>query len=304
MTTFPETAIQMRSGKREEAPPDPRATSTAISDARFIKDLDRLKDLRSFLLQEAITPKESAALSLGDLNLLQLNVVNGRAPTLEEWSELETRTQTLFGLLDDPQRRRFLVGEIPQWVSKLPIWLALLAIIALTAAIVVPWQDVHWLQTINSGARILPFYLIWLLSLGAVGSIAFIGMNALSVQHDVTFDLGNRTLLLLRIALGALFGLVLTLPFGFTGFADFAHDIVMYDPANSSPARLASNLLSRATLLLLPFILGFSTSLVIVILNKLMDGAQALFGGNGKREGQESSTGSSSASASTRRTLS
>lgn len=301
MTTFPETTIQMRSGKREEVIPEPRIATTAINDARFIKDLDRLKDLRSFLVQEAITPKESAALSLGDLNLLQRDVVNGRAPTLKEWSELETRTQTLFGLLSDPQRRRFLVGEIPQWVSKLPIWLAVAAILALIAAILVlaPWQA-RWLQSINTCTRILPFYLIWLMSLGAIGSIAFIGMNALSVQHDVTFDLGNRTLLLLRIALGALFGLVLTLPFGFTGFADFVYDIDIYNPENGIPARLTSNLLSRATLLLLPFILGFSTSLVIVILNKLMDGAQALFGGSGKGEGKEPSTVSPSASTSTR----
>ena len=35
----------------------------------------------------------------------------------------------------------------------------------------------------------LPFYLVWLMSLGASGSIAFIGMNALSVQQDVTLTL-------------------------------------------------------------------------------------------------------------------
>lgn len=289
-------------GKAEEATPPIRVATTSINDARFIKDLDRLKDLRTFLIQEAIptTAEESAALSLGDLNLLQWDV-KGRVPTLEEWSELEKGTRTLFRPLSDAQRRRFLVGEIPPWVSTLAIWLAVAAIVALIAAILVPWQNISWLKSINSGARVLPVYLIWLMSLGAIGSIAFIGMNALSVQHDVTFDLGNRTLLLLRIALGALFGLVLTLPFGYSGFSDFVYDINQYDPGNSSPARLTSGLAARAALLLLPFILGFSTSLVIVILNKLMDGAQALFGGTGKHDGQEPSTAPSSSSASTRR---
>jgi hypothetical protein len=55
--------------------------------------------------------------------------------------------------------------------------------------------------------------------MGAIGSVAFIGMNALSVQQDVTFDLNNDRLMVLRIVLGALFGIVLTLPFGFTQFS-------------------------------------------------------------------------------------
>jgi hypothetical protein len=38
---------------------------------------------------------------------------------------------------------------------------------------------------------------------------------------------------------------------------------------------------SQAIMLLLPFVLGFSTSLVIMILNRLLDAVQAFFGKSG-----------------------
>jgi hypothetical protein len=53
-------------------------------------------------------------------------------------------------------------------------------------------------------------------------------------------------------------------------------------------------------LLLLPFIVGFSTSLVVVIMNRLVDGVQAFFGRNGSRDGQASPTPAPPPSASTR----
>ena len=71
----------------------------------------------------------------------------------------------------------------------------------------------------------LPLYMIWLAALGAIGSISFIGMNALAVQTDVTFDLTNTKLIVMQIVLGALFEIVLTLPFGFGSFMDFLFDL-------------------------------------------------------------------------------
>jgi hypothetical protein len=53
--------------------------------------------------------------------------------------------------------------------------------------------------SIPLGARVLPFYLLWLMSLGATGAVAFIGTNVLSVQEDATFDLTNTRLMALRI---------------------------------------------------------------------------------------------------------
>lgn len=117
----------------------------------------------------------------------------------------------------------------------------------------------------------MSFYLFWLTSLGAIGSIAFIGMNALSVQQDITFDLLNPRLLYLRIALGGLFSLVLTLPYGFSGFKLFIFSLVSLSGQNSLSA-------GDALMLIIPFLLGFSTSLVIMILNRLLEATQSFFG--------------------------
>jgi hypothetical protein len=63
-----------------------------INDEQFIRDLKRLKDLRSFFIQEAVNidMADSTALSFGKLNLLRFRG-SGRAPTEEEWSLVEQR---------------------------------------------------------------------------------------------------------------------------------------------------------------------------------------------------------------------
>jgi len=271
-----------------------------INDKKFIRDLDRLKELRSFLVEEApnLIPEDSTALSLGRLNLLQYRS-DGREPTQEEWSDVELHTQTLFHLLTETQRRRFLLGEIPSWIAiKLPISLLFLALAALICGIVS--QDTEWLRLVpkNAHSSLLPFYTIWLMALGASGSVAFIGMNALSVQHDITFDLSNRTLMLLRITLGAVFGLVLTLPFGFEGFMELIGSL-RKGPSSGMASAQTSNPAAQAMLLLLPFILGFSTSLVIVILNRLLGSVQAFFGRSGTGDGSQAAPVAHQSSSST-----
>jgi hypothetical protein len=171
-------------------------------------------------------------------------------------------------------RRKFTLGTIPWWVSYLPVVFALIAAASLILVRLLPGLHGGSLER----SYVLPFYLVWLLSLGAIGAIAFIGMNVLSVQEDVTFDLTNERLMSLRIALGALFGLVLTLPFGFEGFVQFCEEIIRGKITAQPGALDGSQVTTQAVMLLLPFILGFSTSLVILILNRLVDAVQGFFG--------------------------
>jgi hypothetical protein len=249
-----------------------------INDAAFMHDLGRLKELRSFLIQEAVQvrPSDAEALEFGRLNLLKRNYLTesmGRDPTEEEWMQVERHRLMLLGLLTPTLRRRFVLGAVPAMLAWLPMGLALVALLALMMAI---WAcNVDALHMRGVGANVLPFYLIWLVSLGAIGSVAFTGMNALSVQEDITFDLTNRRLFTMRIALGALFGLVLTLPFGIQQFIDFCSSIV----TGPVPGQIAPPTgLGQATMLILPFVLGFSTSLVILILNRFIEAVQGFFG--------------------------
>lgn len=256
----------------DEVRPDV-AEENRIADWFFINDLRKLKELRSFLLNEAInvSPQDSAPRSFGRLNLLKFDP-NGRQPTIDEWSDVEMHTQAMFKLMTEPLRRRFLLGQIPFGVSLLPVIFGGGAVLALIAAIV--FQNYVFSNKESLGIVTLPFYLMWLISLGAMGSVAFIGMNALSVQQDATFDIGNQRLMILRITLGALFGLVLTLPFGFGTFFDFVRQIS--DGVNVTMS--AEKISNQALLLLLPFILGFSTTVVILVLNRLVDAIQTFFG--------------------------
>jgi hypothetical protein len=250
---------------QKDLPDQAELDSREISDADFMADLQKLRYLRSFLIEQAVQlkPSESAGLSFGTLNLLRFSG-GGRSPTRKEWEALETLTQDLFRHLSDPLRRRFLYSRLPWWVPQLVVTLGIVAILSLVGC-TLAWG-------IGGYNRILPLYVLWLASLGAIGSISFIGMNALSVQDDATFDLSSTKLLVLRISLGALFGVVLTLPFGFYSFINFIKLLVNGGEVSTQ------GLTAQSILLLLPFILGFSTSLVIMILNQFVDAIQSFFG--------------------------
>jgi hypothetical protein len=242
-----------------------------IDDSQFMADLQKLKDLRSFLIEQAVQlkPVESGKISFGDLNLLRLRA-GGRSPSREEWESLETLTQELFSHLSEPLRRRFLSSRLPWWVPGLAVGLGLMAIFSLVTCSLFA-GDLY--------QRSIPWYVLWLASLGALGSTSFIGMNALSVQDDATFDLTNTRLLALRISLGSLFGLVLALPFGFSSFVEFV--ALLLTGGHSPPTGEQSggvSLAQQSALLLLPFVLGFSTSLVIMIMNRFVDAVETLFG--------------------------
>jgi hypothetical protein len=266
----------------------PSETTNIINDADFISDLKRLRELRSFFLQEAvIVERDSTALRFGKLNMLRSplpmeeSARPSRAPTEDEYDAVESHWQTLLSLLTPALRRRFVLGAIPQYLAWTPIGFAVIALSSLYFAIseygnasaVAKAQGAVTLLSI--GVAVLPYYLLWLMSLGAIGALAFIGMNALSLQEDITFDLTNSRLILLRITLGSLFGLVLTLPFGFEGFLVFCRSIT--EGTGSGKVDNPGWTL-QAILLLLPFVLGFSTSLVILILNRAVDAVQSFFG--------------------------
>ena len=113
-----------------------------INDEHFIRDLARLKELRSFLIQEAVHidttgSNSESPLSFGRLNLLRFSSA-GRVPTETEWRQVEQYTWTLFSLLTEPLRRRFMLGEVPWWMAWLPIIFAGTAVASLILAIAIP----------------------------------------------------------------------------------------------------------------------------------------------------------------------
>jgi hypothetical protein len=282
-----EAAAKLDTAGAKEAP----LSSPVIDDDWFIANLKQLRALSTYVVQEGIhvEPKDGIdPLDLRKLNRLRptrLPLEKGRSPTDEEWDAVDLHRRLLFGSLTLPQRRRFTVGAVPTVLAWIPLLFAVIALASLISA-VIAWEHPLFGAKINSGTTVLPFYLIWLMSLGAIGSVAFIGMNVLSVQEDITFDLTKWQLIMLRIVLGALFALVLTLPFGFNYFIDFCNSISLAEA--SSLAKASADQASTksenpsftvsAVMLVAPFIFGFSTSLVILILNRLVTAVQSFFG--------------------------
>jgi hypothetical protein len=251
-----------------------------INDDEFMTGLYRLRQLRSFLNNEAVVLGLSPADSetLGYLFTLKSGF-RGRPPTGGEWTALDNFNQLFFQTLTEAQRRRFLLGGIPHAFARLPIIFVAISLVALLVSVVLPFvfQSLSWdvdtTFTLTS-LTLVSCYLLWLISMGGMGSISFIGINALSVQQDVTFDLLNPRLINLRVALGALFALVFTLPFGYVGYANFIN-VLTGQRATPIPSPLDT---SDSLMLVLPFLLGFSTSLVIMILNRMLEAAQSFFG--------------------------
>lgn len=273
--------------------PTEAVDNNTINNEQFFQDLTRLKELRSFLIQEAVRLENPAALQFGPLDELRYSR-EGRLPTREEWEELESRTQVLFGCLSEPLRQRFLFGRIPMSVAILPAWLLLAAMLSLVAAIIATVYVAHLVTgniapTFYLDRITLPIYLVWLMLLGALGSMAFVGMNALSVQHDITFDITNRKLMWLRVTLGALFAVILTLPFGgFEAFTSFIENLLFRHTYFETGG--STSVGKQGLLLVLPFVLGFSTPLVITILNRFVDAAQTFFGKTSATNAAQQST--------------
>jgi hypothetical protein len=249
---------------RRRAPPDP----SAIRNARFTNELATLTSLKTLLLTQGVRIRDEdvGLLSFGELNRLRYDE-KGRQPTIEEWERLDNHSRRLFSYLDEAEglRTRFELSQTANLISGLSVVFIVVALISLMGAIL----------GVDRNAVLLGCYFSWTGSLGAIGAIAFLSMNALSIQKDVTFDLTNKSLLAVRIVLGALFGIVLSIPFGFYGFIEFSEAVAR----GIATQRTTTFSLGSALPLLLPFVLGFSTSVVILVLNKFLASITVFFGG-------------------------
>lgn len=264
---------------------DPENT---IVDAKFNKDLETLRDLHSFLIREAKSLPED--FSLGILNALKAGGANekGRSPTADEWKAIEKKTQVLFAQLTDVDRKKFLASQMPNFLPRIAVWLVAVSIGSMIMSVVM--AELTLFSVGINGAFMVFFFLVWLMSLGAIGAAAFIGFNAISVSNDITFDISDSRFIIQRIVLGALFALFFTLPFGFHEFISFARSLSTAALNRATvPTQSELAFTNQSLLLIMPFVLGYSTSLVILILNRLISSASTLFGAQPETKAKVSS---------------
>jgi hypothetical protein len=268
------------------------------NDAVYIQKLTSLIKLRDFIYREAIVIKseDQDKLEFGINNSLSYNR-KGVVVSPPDWAFLEERTRVLMSYMTPDSLRRIELLFAPKALFWVPILLAVVSALALAMSVFPPNSSLLdlWSQFLalfgatsafppaasDQGLHVhlqswrLSGFLFWGTSLGAIGAISFVYVNALSIQIDKNVDVTNKNFVTMRIILGALFGVVLDLPLGYPGVVKFCTNLAEYDAAAQSKSETD---ITGGALLLLPFLIGFSAPLMINILNRLVDAIQNLFG--------------------------
>jgi hypothetical protein len=242
-------------------------TNLPIVDSKFFSSLRLLQSLQKTILYERITleQQDKQYLQLGWLNMVRAagdsDKAEIRIPTQQEWRQVELGIMNLIKYLSPRQIWQVQLDQITGFLTLLPFYLMVAAVLCLGGSI--------WSAAANNSQAFVTSYIMWLMTTGALGSAAFVYVNALSIQVDPTVNVISIALIRMRLLLGALFALMLALPFGLASFHSLSKSLTSLD----------SNIdIKEGSLLLLPFLLGFSTPLVLSILNRLVVSVQAFFG--------------------------
>jgi hypothetical protein len=250
-------------------------TVRIITDEEFGGQLLLLRRTRRFLIAEGVPPTaanmtvDESPFSLGRLNLISyrprvFGLPRSSSPTLADWQLLEKKQNGLQCFFTTELQHRFRLQAAQQIITVTPLLLLIVMFFALGLAVFPP----DFGNPTSAATWRFVSYLAWTSCLGGLGAIGFLAMNSLAIQNDATFDISSPGLVVMRIVLGALFGCIVSLPFCFPYFKDFTIWVSRGGDIDSA----------HGLLLLVPFVLGFSTTLVMAVLNRMVAGIETMFG--------------------------
>ncbi|MGC2075153.1 MAG: hypothetical protein WA728_03785 [Xanthobacteraceae bacterium] len=259
---------------------EPQLATEAIANERFIRQLNELRGLKEFLFEEKAQFKEEDldSIDLEELNNLSYST-SGRVPTADEWRTLDEKLTKLTSYLSDDLRRKIRLRELSLFFKILPIFFLAFSVVSTIAYLILPYFDLAE----GSLLRIFLWLIIvsvWAISQGGLGACAFLGTSVITKTSTTSestarenVDLTDRNFLIIRVILGTLFAVLLGLPFSPLGLNVF---IPLYWNHEVFPSQ--SNLVFS----LIPFLAGFSTNPVLVILGKFVVAIEADFGLSGR----------------------
>jgi hypothetical protein len=270
------------------------APTIRIRDRRFLQEVRRLRLLNSFHIREATG--RDVPVCLGALFRMRY-APWGRLPTEQEWASLHRLDHALCAGLSDPQRQKFAQSLVLLFLGYSPAILLLFAClsIAITMGALKHGQgldtDAKTIRAIMSSPLfhaqhgidaddavcVVLLYFVWLVSMGCLGAVANIGMNAIAAKNDITFDTSNIRLIFLRIILGGLFAVILMLPLGSQNFIALCYQFVTGYTLKAEVGEATVGAMAQASAVVMPFLLGYSTTLVLVILNQWIGRVQSVF---------------------------
>lgn len=251
----------------------PSLATGGVSDQRFAAQLKQLQELKKFLFDEKVFLQTDIldGIDLGSLNNLKYTA-NGRLPTEGEWKALDQKLASLAALLTPPLRWKLRIRELQFFFITIPILFMVASVIAtFSLALLMTFGDG------SSFSFVVPYVLTlltWNLSQGALGACAFLCISAIvhalkeksaSNSLDRTIDVTDGNVLSIRVILGALFAL-LALPISGKSTLIIYHAFLNTHPVPP---------VEEWIIVLLPFMFGFSTTLVLAIFNRIVGGISA-----------------------------
>jgi hypothetical protein len=255
-------------GMNQSSPPK-------LRDRLFIRELNYTRDLVTFLIRKQVLPAKPPDVLAG---LAALGSVHyspfGRAASVEEWQKLYSISHEFASQLPLEMATTFSVWRLRKFFSLIPLIFFIIGIVALEAAYLKGYAaNSGWYYFIS-----LLDVLSWTCALGGLGTFAFFGTSLLSQLASATGtdqaklkEITDNNYLQTRLMIGILFAFVLGLPFGYSSL----------DAASGSlytNVRWDENLVTTIAHIMAPFILGFSTTLVLAILDRLIDGIRTVLG--------------------------
>lgn len=251
--------------------------SVFVADPLFVAQIKQYRSGRNFLLEEGIRfePDHLAALDLTDLYMLRFKE-SGETVNREQWTTLDKAERTLALYFTPELRRKFRLKETRGVIGRWPLLFLTGALASFLASVILPPYFLSGDSAHAAALSSLGAYLIWTISLGGLGAAAFLAVNSLGIQSDTSFDMGDKALIFMRLVVGSLFGFILSLPVSLPAFARFAAEALGAAGTRSSDVSLET-----VALILLPFFLGFSTSLVLTVMNRFVSAVETFFGVKG-----------------------
>jgi hypothetical protein len=260
------------------SPASESQATNRISDQRFADQLDVIKKLKKFLFEERILLPADVieSIDLGPLNNLKF-ASDGRLPTETEWRALDEKLAGLTPLLTTDLRWKFRIRELRFFFITIPIFFMGMTVIA-TLSLVLLMSGIVKNTSLFFLVPYVIAFILWTFSQGGLGACAFLCVTAtlytlkeraVSGALHQTIDVTDKNILGVRVILGGLFALLIALPIG----GKSVLVIYMAFTQNHSIPPTEDWIIA-----LLPFMLGFSTTLVLAIFNRVIAGISALFG--------------------------
>ena len=259
-----------------DAQPGSQSSPPKISDRLFIQQLGYTRSLVTFLIRRQALPEKppDVLANLAALGSMRYSAA-GRAASEEEWRKLYVISHGLASELPLEIATAFSIWRLRTFFGLFPLIFLIMGTLALEATYLKGYavEGSGWYYFIGLAA-----VLSWTCALGGLGTSAFFGTSLLAQLASATGndqaklkEITDYTYLQTRLMIGILFAFVLGLPFGHlslvTASSSLYEDVVWN-------AELVTTILH----ILAPFLLGFSTALVLAILERLIEGIKTTLG--------------------------